>query len=193
MLRSAINKNENYDAEISIGKFQVSTDVDLVVLHDWFSTQAQMNVYEKLRSSGVPMLLVAGDNFNGRLFNSGSQDIKFSTTGRGNNAALPLVNGNFEYFELESDLATNIKKWPPLKAPFGKWKGYLPSDVLLFQQIGSVATQEPLVMLTTNNKSRLGVISGTGVWQWRMADFEQNENMDAINAVVSKVVQSSNL
>lgn len=189
MLRAAINTNENYDATVSLGSYEVSGDLDLVVLHNWFSTSAQQSLYEKLKSSGVPTLLVIGDDFDSRIFNKGTQDVKFNASGRGTNAALPLVNGGFEYFELEADLATSIQKWPPLKAAFGKFSGYQPNDVLLYQQIGSVVTQEPLVLLSAAGNQRQGVIAGTGLWQWRLVDFEKNESHDKVNGLVSKMVQ----
>ena len=189
MLSAAVNTNENYEAAISLKSYEVSSDIDLVILHNWFATQAQLNLYEKLKSSGIPVLLIVGDDFNSRIFNSASQDIKFSASGRGTNAALPLVNGRFEYFELEADLAQNIKKWPPLKAAFGKYKGYQPSDILLYQQIGSVTTQEPLILLNASNKSRLGIVAGTGLWQWRLVDFEKNETHEGVNSLVTKMVQ----
>ena len=189
MLRAAVNTNENYEAAIYLKSYEVSSDIDLVILHNWFATQAQLNLYEKLKSSGIPVLLIVGDDFDSRIFNGGSQDIKFSASGRGTNAALPLVNGRFEYFELEADLAQNIKKWPPLKAAFGKYKGYQPSDILLYQQIGSVTTQEPLILLNASNKSRLGIVAGTGLWQWRLVDFEKNETHEGVNSLVTKMVQ----
>jgi hypothetical protein len=189
MLRAAVNTNENYEAAISLKSYEVSPGIDLVILHNWFATKAQLNLYEKLKSSGIPVLLIVGDDFNSGIFNSASQDIKFSASGRGTNAALPLVNGGFEYFELEVDLAQNIKKWPPLKAAFGKYKGYQPSDILLYQQIGSVTTEEPLILLNASNKSRLGIVAGTGLWQWRLVDFEKNETHDGVNSLVTKMVQ----
>ena len=189
MLSAAVNTNENYEAAISLKSYEVSSDIDLVILHNWFATQAQLNLYEKLKRSGIPVLLIVGDDFDRRIFNGGSQDIKFSASGRGTNAALPLVNGRFEYFELEADLAQNIKKWPPLKAAFGKYKGYQPSDILLYQQIGSVTTQEPLILLNASNKSRLGIVAGTGLWQWRLVDFEKNETHEGVNSLVTKMVQ----
>ena len=189
MLRAAINAHENYEASIVLGLFAVSPDCDLVILHNWFASPAQLNLYEKLKSSGVPMLLIIGDNFNSRIFNNGSQDIKFSVSGRGVIPALPSLNPAFEYFELDPFLASSIKKWPPLIVPFGKFTGYVPSDVLLFQQIGSVSTQEPLLLLNNHNNSRLGILAGTGLWQWRLIDFEKNGNTDGVNSLITKMVQ----
>ncbi len=189
MLRTTINTNENYEAIISLGSYEVSNEFDLVVLHNWFTSQAELVLYEKLRSSGVPVLLIAGDGFNGRIFSAGSQDIKYIARGRGTNAALPLVNGNFEYFDLASDVTSSIKKWPPLRASFGKYTGYQSSDVLFYQQIGAVPTQEPLALLSSGGKVRFGLLAGSGLWQWRLAEFEQNESHENVNDLISKMVQ----
>jgi len=189
MLKSVINTNENYEATISLGKYEVSKEYDLVILHNWFASQAELNLFEKLRSSGISVLLVAGDNFNARIFSAGSQDIKYASRGKGSNASLPLVNGSFEYFELEEDLIRSIKKWPPLKASFGKYSGFQPSDVLLYQQIGAVPTQEPLALLSSDGNVRFGLLAGTGLWQWRLAEYEQNESHENVNVLISKMVQ----
>ena len=71
----------------------------------------------------------------------------------------------------------------------GKWDGYTPNDIMLYQQIGSVPTKEPLVLLTNTAKSRLGIITGTGIWQWRLAEFEMNENHENLAELVNKMVQ----
>lgn len=189
MLQTTINSNENYEAILSLGTYEVSNEFDLVVLHNWFASQAELVLYEKLRSSGVPVLLIAGDDFNGRIFSAGSQDIKYITRGRGTNAALPLVNGNFEYFDLAPEVTNSIKKWPPLRALFGKYTGYQPSDVLFYQQIGTVPTQEPLALLSNAGKVRFGLLAGSGLWQWRLAEFEQNESHENVNDLISKMVQ----
>jgi hypothetical protein len=189
MLRTTINSNENYEANIFLSGFEVNGDYDLVVLHNWFATQAQLNLYEKLRVSGVPTLVIAGNQFNARIFNAGSQETKFVGGAKGLVQALPVVSGEFEYFDIDASVVQTIKKWPPLRAPFGKYKGYATSDVVLYQQIGSVTTQEPLMLLANEGNLRFGLIAGTGLWQWRMADYEQNQSHDNVNELINNVVQ----
>ena len=188
MLKSLINANANYDAHVTLGNFQVNEKYDLVILHDWFANPAQLKWYEKLRGLGVSVLVVAGDHFQARIFNSGSQDVKFESS-RGGVSALPTLNGGFEYFELSDEAKASIKKWPPLKAPFGKWRGFSPNDVLLYQQIGSVTTQEPLVMLRAANNVRMGIVAGSGLWQWKLAEYEANESHQNVTDLISKMVQ----
>lgn len=189
MLRAAIQSNENYEATIFLGQYEASIEYDLVVLHNWFASQAQLKLYEKLRSGGVPTLFIAGADFNARIFNEGTQAIKYTARGSGSNAVLPLVNGSFEYFELEPEVVSSINKWPPLRASFGKYSGYLPSDVLLYQQIGAVPTQEPLALLSNAARVRFGLLAGTGIWQWRLVEYEQNESHQNVNNLVNKMVQ----
>ncbi len=189
MLKATIQSNENYEATISLGQFEVSKEYDLVVLHNWFASQAELSLYEKLRNNGVSTLFIAGNDFNAQLFNAGSQSIKYTARGSGSNAVLPLINGGFEYFEIEPEVVSSIKKWPPLRVSFGKYSGYRPSDVVLYQQIGTVSTQEPLALLCDAPKARIGLLAGTGLWQWRMAEYEQNESHQNVNNLVNKMVQ----
>ncbi|MGB1037389.1 MAG: hypothetical protein ACPGYY_02000 [Bacteroidia bacterium] len=189
MLKSLINVNDKYEADVFVSDYKFKDGLDLVVLHNWFSSSAEQKLFEKLKSAGVPTLLILGDKFNGRLFNSGSQDIKFETRGGSVNRALPLLNANFEYFEIDEELKSVIKKMPPLSVPFGSWSGYLPGDVMIYQQIGSVPTEEPLLLVSSNASNRLGVISGTGVWRWRLIDFEQSGSHDNMVQLVSQMVQ----
>lgn len=188
MLKSIISRNDKYEVAASYGDFEIDDQLDLVILHDWFQSPADLNTFEKLRKTGTSIIVVVGDGFNPSLFNEGSQDVKF-TPNSGVNSALPLINGAFEYFEISDEQKASIKKWPPLAAPFGKWDGYTPNDIMLYQQIGSVPTKEPLVLLTNTAKSRLGIITGTGIWQWRLAEFEMNENHENLAELVNKMVQ----
>lgn len=189
MLKSLINVNDKYQGEVFVSDYKFKEDLDLVILHNWFGSNAELKLYEKLKSTGVPTLLILGEKFNARLFNAGSQDIKFEARGNTVNRALPLLNTNFEYFEIDEELTSAIQKMPPLSVPFGSWSGYLPGDVMVYQQIGSVPTEEPLFLVSSNASNRLGVISGTGLWRWRLTDFEQSGSHDNMVQLVSQMVQ----
>ena len=148
-----------------------------------------LKVFEKLKSLGTPCLIVFGKDFNHRLFNLASLNVNFNRVGSGKNAALPMVNGGFEYFELDDNQRSIVNKWPPLSTPFGKIKGFKNTDMVLMQKIGAIATEEPLLAVTSENNYRFGVLAGTGIWQWRLADFEKNNNHQTSEMLVNKVVQ----
>jgi len=61
--------------------------------------------------------------------------------------------------------------------------------VLFYQKIGSVATKQPLVMFNEQGKNKTCIIAGEGIWKWRMTDYQQNQNHDIFEALLSKCVQ----
>jgi hypothetical protein len=188
-LQSSIQNNQNYEVVVSYGNYEVNTKYDLVILHNWFGDRNQATVFEKLKSSGIPVWVVLGNQFNSQLFNAGSQAVKFTQTSRGDVAALPAVNGDFQYFEISKDDAADIGKWPPLKAPFGKYSGYKPADVAIYQTIGTVKTQEPLLLLTSEGNYRFGLLTGTGIWQWKFNNYETKASHNQIYDLITKTVQ----
>jgi hypothetical protein len=190
VLKSVIKSNENYSAEVKLKSFTVNEDLNVVVLHNWFQNQEQLNLFETLRSKGIATLIVVGSDFKSRYFNSSSLAIKFNASGSSKNSTLPLVNKDFEYFDIGEDLTQEIQKWPPLSSPFGKFSGFKPGDVVLNQKIGNVKTSEPLILLTTDGSNkRVGIVSGTGIWQWKLQDYARTESHAGINDLVTKLVQ----
>lgn len=187
-IRSMLNENEKYEAEISIGEYNAVEDLDLVILHNWFGDQVQSTLFERLKKAGVPVLLITGEGFKPSIFNRGSQDIKF-VANKGYNSVLPIVRNGFEYFEISDRQKEAISSWPPLNSPFGKWSGFRKSDVLLQQRIGNVSTEEPLALLSSSGDWRFGVIAGTGLWQWRLAEFERTEDIESLSDLITKMTQ----
>lgn len=188
-LRDVINQNKNYEAKIVLKDFAVSDEIDLVVLHNWFANNSHLVWFEKMKSSGIPALAVFGNKFKSSIYNQNSTGIKFNPTSRGFVAALPHINQNFEFFDFEESTSGIVKKWSPLKAPFGTLGGIKQNEIVLYQTIGSVKTESPLLWLGENARYRSGVLLGTGLWQWRLLDYEKNENHETISELINKVIQ----
>ncbi len=167
---------------------KVDRQLDLVILHNWFSSQSQLDLFEELKMNGVPVLCVVGDRFNPRYFNRGSQNIKFKSLGRVSNSTLPILNTEFSYFNVK-EKAGLISQYPPLKSPYGNWQGFSSNDIFMYQKFGNVETSEPLWLMHDENSYRYGVISGTGLWQWKLADYEQNKNHDLTKLLFNQGLQ----
>ena len=189
MLKSLVSASEKYETNIRISNHKVNSNSDLVILHNWFGNQSELNLFEELKSNRIPVLVIFGNAFQPQIFNKGSQSAKFNSSGRGTIDALPQGNSSFEYFDLDEELRSGFKQWSPLKAPFGKFSGIRKDDIVVFQTIGSVQTQEPLIAVTNDEGYRYGVIAGTGIWQWRILDFEKNSSHQSTTELVSKLVQ----
>lgn len=188
MLRSTIGSNMNYDVAVKMKKFMVNDQLDLVVLFNWFSDRSQLDLFENLRAKGVPVLCVVGDQFKPNYFNAGSQNIKYRSMGNSMISTLPVLNPEFNYFDLK-EKAQNINQFPPLIFPYGVWNGFSQNDVFMYQKIGNIETGDPLWIMHNENGYRYGIISGLGIWQWKLTDYEQNENHDVTKILINKGLQ----
>jgi hypothetical protein len=188
MLRSSIASNMNYDVAVKMNRFTVDGQLDLVILYNWFSDQSKLDLFENIKAKGIPVLCVAGDRFKPNYFNAGSQNIKFKSMGNSMNSTLPVLNTEFNYFKFKEE-AQYINKFPPLVSPYGVWKGFSLNDVFLYQKIGNVKTKDPLWIMHNEDGYRYGIISGLGIWQWKLTDYEQNENHDVSKLIINKVLQ----
>lgn len=187
-LVSAINKNENYSAEIVLNSFDVHSETDLVILHNWFKNDQQLSLFEKLKSSGIATWVILGNDFNAGVFNRASIVPSFSASGSGRLDALPRFNVDFQFFEVSKEQQRRLNDWSPLLVPFGKFSGIKPSEVAMFQSIGNVDTEQPLLSLFNSNY-RMGMLSGTGLWRWRLLDFEKNGTHENFEELIAKTIQ----
>ena len=80
-----------------------------------------------------------------------------------------------------------LQEAPPLKIPFGKYT-VSNSEVLFYQRIGSVATQDPIWMLGTNNGEKVGVIAGEGLWRWRLYERGNLNKTSALDEILDRTV-----
>lgn len=188
--RFLIEQNDNYSFSSIKNKADFKSDKqDLVILYNWFASPEQRNLFERLKANGIATLCVFGPAFNAQQYNSASMDVKFKSFGSGQTQALPAINPVFEYFELDDAQITSVNSWPPLNVPFGRFSGFKDGDVLCTQRIGNVSTDEPLILLRNEKNYRYGIISGDGLWQWRLNNFERNGEHQTSTALIQNMLQ----
>lgn len=60
---------------------------------------------------------------------------------------------------------------------------------MMNQQIGKVVTKMPLLVFGEENQRKMAVLAGEGIWRWRLEDFQESGNHEAIDELVGKTVQ----
>jgi hypothetical protein len=83
----------------------------------------------------------------------------------------------------------NISQWPPLICPFGEYKLSDRQNIAVYQQVGKVRSDMPLLMFSTWQKQKTGIITGEGIWKWFMFDFAANHNQKASDEIFNKAIQ----
>jgi hypothetical protein len=191
-LKQSIEESRNYRVEVVVGA-PFTGDIkeySLVILHQLPAAGTNTTaLFQQLRDAKKSVWLIAGSQTNIAQLNQ--VQTMLTITGHNNSTtdALPVINPGFTLFTLPEVVRQNLAAFPPLAAPFGEYK-LSPSAVpLLNQKIGNVTTQYPLLMFQQELDGRSALIAGEGLWRWRMWDYEQHQNQEAFNALLSSIIQ----
>lgn len=191
-LKQAIESNKNYQVEIDFNSNfsnEILSKYDLIVLHQIPSNGRDIKTLEMIGNVKIPVLFVLGRQTNLNLFNTLKNGLSFNITGNGFNQSTAIINSDFNLFEFSETVKSTVPYFPPLAVGFGNFIINDKSKIMLYQQIGSVKTEQPLICFNDNNNTRYGFITGEGLWRWRLTDFDKNGNHNVTNDLVSKIVQ----
>ncbi len=100
----------------------------------------------------------------------------------------PSYNSNFSKFKLTQEL-DRFYAYPPISVPFGDYSLSGPYEVLLYQQVGSVITKNPLIVVFDNGDQRQAALVGQGIWQWRLQEAANNGEASLFTEMIQKMVQ----
>lgn len=192
-MREAIETNQNYEV--------VLTDADnipasikeyhLVLLHNLPNKQNGLaEFYKKAMSEELPLLFVLGQQTDFNQLNSWKSLLNISVSLNKGNPAAASVNSGFSLFNLTDETQRIVSRFPPLLTPFGKYTFTRDHYILLYQQIGNVRTDNPLIAFSGSGEPKTGVICGEGIWRWRMTDYRENGNFNAFNEIILKSIQN---
>jgi hypothetical protein len=105
------------------------------------------------------------------------------------NEVLAVSNKDFSLFTLEPETWQMLNNFPPLISPFGQYRVQNSANILCYQKIGSVTTEQPLILFNHTGELKNGLITGEGIWRWELADFDQKNNFSAFNEIINKTIQ----
>lgn len=196
-LRAAIEKNSNYEFHLHMPgvKEEQNRDIleagkaDLVIFSQALDNEGKtIPVLQRLQKSRAGMLFMVGAKTNLRQFSNVGIPLVFENIGQ-KDEVIPSFNTQFRDFAFSDDLAGRFSRYPPITVPFGKFTYPADAAVLLYQRIGSVTTNRPLLLSWNGPDNRIAVLLGEGIWKWRLNEFAETEKSDAFDEVFSKLIQ----
>ena len=189
-IRQSIESNKNYSIEISLAHEINRKDVeqaDLLILHQVPSLN--YNAKEVLQlSNAKPIWYILGAQSNVSGFSIAQNLLTINSALKMQDASSGF-NSDFYSFNLSDSSKIRISDFGPLQAPFGNYALKGSANVLIKQKIGKVNTEKPLLLFGDEGSRRIGILSGEGIWRWRLEDFRENSNHKAIDELILKTVQ----
>lgn len=163
-------------------------DYSLVILHQLPSNEHNLHkILSDLFEYDIPMFFIIGEessikaiNNLGLLLNINQQNNLFDDV-------LPRLNEEFILFSVSAD-NNIIVEMTPMYVPFGVYKNIPQNQVLLYQQIGNIATQKPLWAFVESGKQKVGFILGEGLWNWRLQEYKKYRDHSITNELITKSI-----
>jgi len=191
-IKSALDKNENYELDIVIAGQSTPKEprYDLVILHQIPDNQGTgLALAKKFLDQKASVWFILGSLGNVAQFNNINNAVKVVTRSFQTDQVFPSFNQNFSIFRFEGSNASLLQKMPPVTVPFADFRLSPNSEVILYQRVGSVVTDKPLLVVNTNQNQKTAVMLGEGLWEWRLEEYNLTENQVAVDELISKTVQ----
>ncbi|MEY4929564.1 MAG: hypothetical protein RI909_288 [Bacteroidota bacterium] len=195
-LRAVVEKNSNYEFIVHIPdvanadtEYLKPGAAELIIFHQVVDMAGKtLPLYNTLSKSSSSVLLMIGSQTNLRQLPAYQIPIQFEYRGQWDQVT-PIVNSEFRDFGFSENSNGVFSRYPPVQVPFGKFTYPPKANVLLYQQIGSVTTDRPLLMSWEEGEKKIAALIGEGLWRWRLNEFADNGNTEMFDELFSKLIQ----
>lgn len=195
--RFAIESNANYKFDqyiLSLPEdrnklISNKTKYDLVIYHQVPDKRNYDRVLSQVKLDDVAALYIYGGNSDLRKFNNENSVLSLDAVPGEYDQVNAVFNQAFINYSLSEQLQQTFTQLPPISVPFGRYNLSAGATVMLYQQVGSIVTTKPLVVLNEDVSPKEAVIMGDGLWKWKLTSYVMNDNHEAFNELVTKLVQ----
>ncbi|MCC8408452.1 hypothetical protein LJ707_05885 [Mucilaginibacter sp. UR6-1] len=190
VMKNAIEVNRNYEVK-TVLLTELTTikpaDYNLLIL---FQLPASApGIQRFVANANLPVWYIVGAQADVTAFNNSQKLVNISAGRSEMQEVFAQSYDGFSAFTLSDSTRQKIRKMPPLLAPFGNYGVTASTGILFKQRIGNVSTTYPLLAFAAQGGRRIAVLTGEGLWRWKLAEYAAFENNNAINELMSQSVQ----
>jgi hypothetical protein len=195
-IRAVVEKNSNYEFHLHVPAVKEANpsllqpgNVDLVIFQQAIDVSGKtLALYNQFLKSQTALVVMLTSKSNLRQLAVNGIPIAFENVGQMDEVT-PTINDQFRDFTFSEDINTVFSRYPPIQVPFGKFNYPPTAQVLLWQRIGSVNTNRPLLLSTEENGRKMAVLLGEGIWKWRLNEFNELASTERFDEVFGKLIQ----
>ena len=184
-IKKAIESNKQRSLDVFfVDKFKGElTEFQLIILHQ--PNNLFKSVLNKIKQFNLNSLVVTGEDSDWNFINK--QQIGFTKKAINETENYGAVyNPAFLTF-LQKDIGFN--EFSLLKDKFGAITFYEEHKDLLLKSINGLELQQPLIAILDQNKYKMGVIFGEGIWKWRASSFLISNSFQEFDQFIGSLVQ----
>lgn len=190
-LQKSIEQNENYEFHVAVEGLSAykQQEYDLAILfhlpNDMASFQAEIN---QLAQKNTPLWFITGSGMNVSRLNTINKSLQLQPWADTDEAGA-YINPNFDRFDLTSEQKNQLKNLPPVNVPFGDYQMNPRAESLFFKQIGTVKTDNPILVFYADEQIKQATLLMEGFWKWRLVEHLNTGSFEFFDEWVSKSVR----
>ncbi|MCQ2253186.1 MAG: hypothetical protein MJZ61_07035 [Bacteroidales bacterium] len=191
-IRNALSTNRGFDIEVAtMDVFDKPLSAyNLLVLVQVPSISANAaGILSQISAKNIPTLFVLGEGTDFAAFNSANKCLTINKKSDSFEEVQYSENVRFSLFSFENGVEEFLSKVPPLSAPFGEYTTLPASQIFGNQMVRGIPTDKPLIVVSDPSKSRQAVISGEGIWRWRIDCYKRYLNHEKFDLLISRLCQ----
>ncbi|QJW90677.1 VWA domain-containing protein [Spirosoma taeanense] len=196
-IRSILERNQNYELDVRVltgtpaeATPPVDKVYDLLILHQVPDNGGVGNaLVQKYLAKNTPVLFVLGNQSSMGPFNTSNPVMQVTAQPNQSDKVTGLFNPEFKQLNLDPARLELLSKLPPMLVPYGEFRLQPGSEVVLWQQVGSVRTTKPLLALNLTSPRKTAVLAGEGLWSWRLEEYALTDKQEVVDELMQKVIQ----
>ena len=189
-LRTMLELTESFEVTTyihGISPWPEGVNFDLAILHQLPSRRQEANEVLSKLPEDLPRWYMYGSLSDHAAFNRENGLLRVQITAQDPDRVFPEWSDFFDRFSFEGERRAEIRNWPPVAVPFGNYQLAAEAAVMLYQRVGSVETDRPLLVIGQNAGVKTAVLIGDGLWTWRLEN--QRKEGKAFDELFTKLIQ----
>jgi len=194
-IKQSLESNRNYEVKTSLlskleaGTLNTYSVAILYQLPTTVSSTLPSTLLSQLKQLKIPVWYMVGAQSDIFQTNAAQKIVRINAGRQDVQEVFATPDANFSLFTLSDSTRRQLALLPPLSAPFGNYSAPAAQSVLLKQKIGTIETSYPLLAFGEEDGRREAVLTGEGLWKWRLAEYESQGNYHAFDELLAQSVQ----
>lgn len=196
-LRAAILANNNFDLTLTVAgvgqPLPAGATFDVAVLHQLPARGGLgQELLSRVRAAKVPALYVLGAQSDYSTYNQLNAGLSIQPRGTQTDEVTPLPNPNFARLPLDDENRRRLGQYPPALVPFGELRLGAGAEAALWQQVGRLPTQKPLLVFgsAVGAGPRAATLLAENTWQWRLEEaIAHDDRPETYDRLIGRTLQ----
>ena len=192
----ALDRAMNGLPQVSFEAMQVADfkvipeECNLLIMHGLPSVKNSVKaILTEAQARSLPALFIISATTDQTLFNQAASGLEVSSRRKEAETVQGTFSPVFSLFTLPEGFPEHLQVWPPLETWFETYSAELGSAPFLTQKIRRVELTDPLILIAKTDGVKKGIITGEGIWRWRMHEYLEFNDHEVFDELISRMVQ----